>query len=1087
MPFIADLHIHSKYSRATSREADLAGYYRWAQVKGIRLLGTGDFTHPAWFSEISAALTEDGGCFKFAEPPAGSVLSSGSPAEAPVRFILTSEISSIYKKNGETRKVHSLLMVPTLEAAQGLNRRLARIGNIASDGRPILGLDPKDLLEILLEVSPEAMFVPAHIWTPWFSLFGSKSGFDRIEDCFEELTPHIAALETGLSSDPPMNRRWSALDRFRLVSNSDAHSPANLGRESTLFDSEMSFQGIRSALTTGRGFLGTIEFHPEEGKYHADGHRKCGVCMDPEETRKRHEKCPVCGKPLTIGVLNRVLALSDRASAVHPRPSEGFRYRIPLPEILSEICGSGAGSKAVTALYERMIAAFGNEHAVLFEAPVEDISKAFGGLAAEAVKRMREGRVSPTPGYDGEFGRIGIFEKSELDRLRGQDELFTVSAPRARGKRRETAALPRKRRAQVASLSGVEPQETLDAGQEEIASASSGISLVCAGPGTGKTRILTHWIARRIGEGAVGDGEALAVTFTNKAASEMRRRLAALPAGAAGEAASGRTHVCTFHSLCHSILQEHGRPFRTVYGSGTRPGILRIILPADLAADAAGFSGRMERFYEGMDAAADPATAEAMRLYEEYLKKIEAADLSALAHQTTELLKTGPEIRESLRRRFRVIAVDELQDINLPQYGLLLLLAGPEYGEPPAAMLCIGDPDQAIYSFRGSDRSLFFRLRDELGAGEYSLTRTYRSVGPIIRSAEAVVSAGPGVRAPLVPVRLAGLPIAIHAAADPGGEGSFIAETVRRLVGGTDSISADESRDETGGYSFQDIAVLFRTRAVRDALLPSFMRSGIPATVAEASPIHAQRPFSYLIAALRLILNPRDVASLAELLAHLDPGGTPRTAAEVLSGASKTAEIPDLLLARGVISADSKARLEPIFAAPDALPSMSISGIMDAILQTTVRFDRAPPETALGEELLRDAAAAFGADLRGYLRQLSLLAVESEEAVRAERVSLLTFHAAKGLEFPVVFIAGAEEGLVPMPDDIEEERRLFYVALTRGQDRVFVSHCAERQVRGEWKKREPSRFLGDIPEECRESTVRKRKKKDAGEGQLALF
>ena len=315
MRFAADLHVHSRFSRATSSEADLAGYYRWAQVKGIPLVGTGDFTHPGWLAELGASLVEADGLYRLKSPPQGSALETAHPADIPVRFLLTAEISSIYKKAGRTRKVHSLIGVPCLDAARRLSVKLAAIGNIASDGRPILGLDPKDLLEILLETDPVGFLIPAHIWTPWFSLFGSKSGFDIIEDCFEELTPSIAALETGLSSDPAMNRRWSALDRFRLVSSSDAHSPSRLGREATLFDTDMSYAAVLRALRTGEGFRGTLEFYPEEGKYHLDGHRKCGVSMSPEQTVRAGGRCPVCGGPLTVGVLSRVLELADRPGA----------------------------------------------------------------------------------------------------------------------------------------------------------------------------------------------------------------------------------------------------------------------------------------------------------------------------------------------------------------------------------------------------------------------------------------------------------------------------------------------------------------------------------------------------------------------------------------------------------------------------------------------------------------------------------------------------------------------------------------------------------------------------------------------------
>jgi DNA helicase-2/ATP-dependent DNA helicase PcrA len=413
---VADLHVHSRYSRATSRAADLDGYHQWARIKGVDIVGTGDFTHPAWFAELSSRLVEKDGLFVLRDPPSQSPLEDVSPAARDVRFVLTAEISSIYRKLGRVRKVHSLIAVQSLDEARRLAGKLAAIGTIASDGRPILRLDPKDLLSMVLETAEDAFLIPAHIWTPWFSLFGSKSGFDRIEECFEELTPHIFALETGLSSDPAMNWRWSALDRYRLVSNSDAHSPGNLAREATLLDIEPSWQGLSAALQSGEGFRGTVEFFPEEGKYHYDGHRKCGVCMDPDETARAGGKCPACGKPVTVGVLSRVLQLADRRDPAQPRAAEGYRSLIPLPEVLAELAGTGSGSRAVGALYARLISSYGCELELLLDVPVEDIARSQGFLLAEAIRRMRERQTIPTPGYDGEYGVIRIFNDAELSR-----------------------------------------------------------------------------------------------------------------------------------------------------------------------------------------------------------------------------------------------------------------------------------------------------------------------------------------------------------------------------------------------------------------------------------------------------------------------------------------------------------------------------------------------------------------------------------------------------------------------------------------------------------------------------------------------
>lgn len=416
MDYIADLHIHSPYSRATSPQSTLVGLAGWARVKGIQVIGTGDFTHPGWFSCLKEELEPaEPGLFKLKNEVAiVSPLAEVTPSAAPVRFLLSAEISSIYKRHGVVRKVHNLLYVPDFASAERLNARLGSIGNIKSDGRPILGLDSHDLLEIMLELAPEGFLVPAHIWTPWFSLFGSRSGFDRIEDCFGDLTPHIFALETGLSSDPDMNRLISGLDRFSLISNSDCHSPSKLGREANLLSTGLDFFSLRDALRGGRRdtFRGTVEFFPEEGKYHADGHRACRVCLEPTETRRLGLRCPVCGKPLTVGVLHRVMELADREQPLYRDDSPRVFSLIPLPELLGEIIGVGPASKKVMVQYRRCIARFGSEFNLLLHTPLEEIRHE-NPLLGEALARMRGGRVIRKPGFDGEYGVIRVFEDGE--------------------------------------------------------------------------------------------------------------------------------------------------------------------------------------------------------------------------------------------------------------------------------------------------------------------------------------------------------------------------------------------------------------------------------------------------------------------------------------------------------------------------------------------------------------------------------------------------------------------------------------------------------------------------------------------------
>ena len=415
MYFIADFHIHSHYSRATSTNLNLESLYQWAQIKGLQVIGTGDFTHPGWRAELEAKLEPDGsGLFRLKHPPKDPGIAGIRTTATEVRFCLSAEIASIYKYGDKVRKNHNLVFVPDFETANKLSARLAEIGNLKSDGRPILRLSSRDLLEIVLETSSEAHLIPAHVLTPWFSTLGSKGGYDSVEECFRDLSDHIFALETGLSSDPAMNWKISALDKYTLVSNSDAHSAQKLGREANLFDTERSYPAIFEALKTRHGFLGTYEFFPEEGKYYLDGHRQCNVCFSPQESIARGNRCPVCGKSLTIGVLNRVEALADRTIPHPPQGSPGFSYIIPLPEILGEILDVGPASKTVEKTFTRLISTFGNEFDLLQRVPLEEIRTNGGEILAEAIRRLRVQEVHRQSGYDGEYGRISIFRPGEL-------------------------------------------------------------------------------------------------------------------------------------------------------------------------------------------------------------------------------------------------------------------------------------------------------------------------------------------------------------------------------------------------------------------------------------------------------------------------------------------------------------------------------------------------------------------------------------------------------------------------------------------------------------------------------------------------
>ncbi len=409
MPYVADLHVHSPYAYATSKYLSPTSLYQWAQIKGIDVVGTGDFTHPAWLAQLEEALTAEGtGFFTLKAPVQEGALPGLRPSQAPVRFCLSTEVSCVYRYAGRTRKSHHLLYAPDFATVRRLNARLAPFGDLAADGRPTLRLTARDLLELVLEASDQAHLIPAHVWTPWFSVLGSKAGYESVQACFRDLTPHIFALETGLSSDPAMNWKLSALDGYAMVSNSDAHSAANLGREVTLFDTVMTYQGLFDALRTKKGFAGTLEFFPQEGKYHLDGHRACGVCLYPQETLSRHKLCPVCKRPLTVGVLHRVEALADRATPQQPATAPDFGYIVPLPEILAQVLGKGPKSQAVQRVFVHIINTYGSELHFLRQTPLAQIEADLGGRYAAPIRRLRACEVTTTPGYDGVYGTIHL-------------------------------------------------------------------------------------------------------------------------------------------------------------------------------------------------------------------------------------------------------------------------------------------------------------------------------------------------------------------------------------------------------------------------------------------------------------------------------------------------------------------------------------------------------------------------------------------------------------------------------------------------------------------------------------------------------
>jgi ATP-dependent DNA helicase UvrD/PcrA len=1025
--FIADLHIHSRFSRACSKDCDIEHLSWWARRKGLSVLGTGDFTHPAWAAGLRETLVPaEPGLFRVRPELEQRVVRDSPPScVGTVRFVLSVEISTIYRRADRTRKVHHLIYAPSFDAADRITAALARIGNLASDGRPILGLDSRDLLDITLSADPDCFLVPAHVWTPWFAVLGSKSGFDTVAECYADLAGHIFAVETGLSSDPPMNWTCSSLDPYRLVSNSDAHSPPMLGREATVFGTDLDYFAMAAALRTGAGLDGTIEFFPEEGKYHLDGHRRCGIRVDPEQTRDLDAVCPRCGKPLTVGVLHRVAELADRPAGFRPPAAAGHTCLVQLPEIIGEIQGTGPKSKKVAAEIGRLVAALGPELGILRDVPLHDLRRAGGSLLGEAIGRLRRGEVIRDAGFDGEYGTIRLFGPDELDGT----ALFSVaglspaadqnmdSAERTTVSRAANRPSPRRRDAAVAAAATIQAApatgsllDGLDPDQRAAATAE-GPLLITAGPGTGKTRTLTHRIAYQVTECGVPARHVLAITFTRRAAIQMRDRLAVLGPGLDDELT-----VTTFHGLGLRILREH----HDAAGLGPRFEVADETARLRVAAELTGSERDGRKLVAGL--AEDPDGAAALR--KELIAR-DLVDFDGLVEMTAALLRGHPALAATLRARWPRISVDEYQDIDAVQYGLLRAISGDGAG-----LTAIGDPDQAIYGFRGADVGIFGRfMADFPAAATVELTRNYRSDPVIVNAAMQAIapatlvpgrtvfgtlamrddpaasgSSGPDPGDPLRAVT-------VHEAADEHAEAAWIAAMIDQLLGGASFHSLDSGRadgHDHGRLGLSDIAVLYRTDAQAGPLGQALTRAGLP----------------YQKRSHDLLARRTGVPEIMREMRLLNPA----------------VPVP-----------------------PDNGHDVSrqLAAAVQALAAVRGERDATVVDIRAAGELLAPLARRCGADLDRFRTEICTGAETDALDPRAEAVTLLTMHGAKGLEFDVVFLAGCESGLLPLrlpgsgpitlaprAVDAAEERRLLFVGMTRARRKLLLSWAARRTRHG---------------------------------------
>ena len=1099
--FRADLHIHSRFSRATSKKLSPRYLAAWSRIKGLDVLGTGDFTHPEWLNELEEQLVQDSatGLFRLKddrrldhEVPEFA----GTPFSGRALFMLQGEISSIYKRGGKVRKVHNLVFMPTIEAARTFSNKLAEVGNITSDGRPILGLDSRNLLEMVLETHPLAFLVPAHIWTPWFSLFGSKSGFDTIEECFGDLSSEIFALETGLSSDPEMNWLWSHLDRFRLISNSDAHSGDNLGRECNLFSGEMSYEGIYRSLrgeALGHKFLGTLEFFPEEGKYHLDGHRKCGVVMEPGETRSRDGKCPVCGKPLTVGVLNRVLELADRQVPKQPASQPGFASLVPLPELIGEILDVGPKTKKAMGMFSRAIRLLGPELTILRDVPEEDIRKV-NPLLAEGVMRIRRGEVLRQPGYDGEYGVVRVFSRKERDSfLKGAtlvdlpDRDAAIGKGAANGLTAEEVALrtpvfasalkerqagadvSQSSAASAAASSAIDdallefsfdvseeeaqeapllpgmpelvapraPSIVYNEGQKQAIAAGPQPVLVMAGPGTGKTRTLVGRIMRLLDQG-VSPRHILALTFTRRAAREMEERLVlALGSGQATPRAD------TLHALAFEYWQHSYDDAPTLL---SEEGARRVFAEANPEETGQ----RIRDAWDAINLCRERMEVCTLEYHDMFVNYSALKDSWNLADYT-DLLEFWLEQVDAgvYSCPFTQVLVDEIQDLSPLQLALIRKLV-PEGGQ---GFFGIGDPDQSIYGFRGAHGDVLGFLQEAWPTLEViRLTECYRSAQAVLDLAASLMAKN-GAPQPLAAMRALPSDLRMFEAHSPEAEASWIGEQIRGLIGATSHSLKDAESGERllgGELSPGDVAVLVRFKALVDPIQRTLSRLGIPCAVPENEAFWVE---------------PRIKLILEAAGRFLGIAGT--SGEEPLS-------CPDTMLAKGPLG-------------------------VAAYLEDMPPFDRLFWKSSAFRELVRRYD-----ELEGWAGLLNWITLQSElEQVRrrSEKVQIMTMHAAKGLEFKAVFLPALEDGIMPFAGtgvltgkadrnegsyDVEEERRLLYVGMTRAEQALFLSSSGKRMLYGRELRLKASRFLAALPQDALKRSMLKAHTKRK-EKQLSLM
>jgi len=1047
LKFIADFHIHSHYSIATSKKLIPEYLEYWARLKGINIIGTGDCIHPGWQKELAQKLEPaDNGMFRLKEEykleESKKLKHEFIPDE--IYFILTGELSSIYKRDGKVRKVHNICIFPDMESLLYVQKKLSDIGNITSDGRPILGLDSRELLAMMLESSPLSFVIPAHIWTPWFSVLGSKSGFDSIEECYGDLTKEIFAVETGLSSDPEMNWHCSFLDAFRLVSNSDAHSPEKLGREANLFDTELSYEAIYNALKYDRGFVGTIEFYPEEGKYHLDGHRNCGIVWDPMETAMHKGICPVCGKEVTKGVMYRVAELSDRDN-VPDALKKDFYSITQLPDLLTEIMQKGNFSKILMNEYFRLIKNLGSEFHIFMDSNLADIKAIGGELLAEGIRRLRNGEVYLEGGYDGEFGVVKVFEEGEINSFASSSSLFSLDFKEKNLPKKNHAnfdvALFKKMISENSSLnnSSLNIEEKLNeekinieerfskkdfkliyTDEQRLAIEHCGPSVVIAGPGTGKTFLITEKVKELIIKGS--DPSQIAVlTFSNRAANELRERIGR-------DLFYDKIQISTMHSLGYKIIKDNAANFGIgenflIITDRERAALIKEIFNLTQSR-AEALLKNISAYKQGIDVDLDE---EIFRLYNKSLIDRNFIDIDDLIYLPVLYFAINDQFSIYIKSLYRHLLVDEFQDINYMQYRFIMNFVNHKDFD----ICVIGDPDQSIYAFRGAGAEFFRHFKISFPfAKEFILQKSFRCSSIILKAAGQVLQ-----KDEFLASDRKGVKIVVNESQSERSEADWIATEIERLVGGVRSFSIDSGISDGSGESmgFGDFAVLCRSTFMFESIIEAFKNHGIAYKIAGNKPFYEYEPYIFAVQQIR----------------------------DAILGLSK----------------DSVLKLKPL------IENMTVYDLFIHLLN-----EYGAPFDLQRISLFFDGIKTY----EDFMVKVTLSNAHDDYVPDFEAVSLLTIHASKGLEFDTVFIPGCEEGIVPFNlfgsknFDIEEERRIFYVGLTRAKRNLYLSYSKKRNFKGRNLELKKSSFIDLIEKDIINNQKRESKiKKD--DIQLDLF